>query len=35
VKVVERLPCEPHFAKGARAYMRTKKDKMGHILNGV
>jgi GTP cyclohydrolase II len=35
VKVVERLACEPHFAKGARAYMRTKKNKMGHILNGV
>ena len=35
VKVLERLPCEPRFAKLARAYMRTKKDKMGHILNGV
>jgi GTP cyclohydrolase II len=35
VKVVERLPCEPHFSKRARAYMRTKKDKMGHILSGV
>lgn len=35
VKVIERLPCEPRFAKLARAYMRTKKDKMGHILNGV
>ncbi|MCL4522527.1 MAG: GTP cyclohydrolase II [Acidobacteria bacterium] len=35
VKVVERLPCEPRYAKRARAYMRTKKNKMGHILNGV
>ncbi len=35
VKVVERLACEPRVAKGARAYMRTKRDKMGHILNGV
>ena len=35
VKVIERLPCEPRVAKGAQAYMRTKKHKMGHILNGV
>ncbi len=35
VKVVERLTCEPRVARGARAYMRTKKNKMGHILNGV
>jgi GTP cyclohydrolase II len=35
VKVVERLPCEPRTAKLARSYMRTKKDKMGHILSGV
>ena len=24
-----------HQRIGARAYMRTKRDKMGHILNGV
>jgi len=35
VKVVERLPCEPRVAKLARAYMRTKREKLGHILNGV
>ncbi|MBI1750669.1 MAG: GTP cyclohydrolase II [Acidobacteria bacterium] len=35
VKVIERLPCEPRVAKGARAYLRAKKNKMGHILNGV
>lgn len=35
VKVVERLPCEPRIAKRARAYLRTKRDKMGHILSDV
>ncbi|MBI3485151.1 MAG: GTP cyclohydrolase II [Acidobacteria bacterium] len=35
VKVVERLACEPRVAKGARAYMRAKKNKMGHILNDI
>ena len=35
VKVVKRLACEPRVAKVARAYMRTKKNKMGHILDGV
>ena len=35
VKVVERLPCEPRFSKIARGYMRTKREKLGHILNGV
>jgi GTP cyclohydrolase II len=35
VRVIERLPCEARVAKIARAYMRTKKKKMGHILNGI
>ena len=35
VKVLQRLACEPRVAKGARSYLRTKKNKMGHILNGV
>ncbi len=35
VKVVERVPCQPRISKISRAYLQTKKDKMGHILDGV
>jgi len=35
IKVVERVPCQPRISKISRAYLQTKKDKMGHILDGV
>lgn len=35
VLVVERVPCQPRISKISRAYMRTKKRKMGHLLQGV
>jgi GTP cyclohydrolase II len=35
VKVVERVPCQPRISKTSRAYLRTKKRKMGHLLDGV
>jgi len=35
IKVVERVPCQPRISKVSRAYLQTKKDKMGHILDGV
>ena len=35
IKVVERVPCQPRISKISRAYMKTKKFKMGHILRGV
>ena len=35
IRVVERVPCEPRVSKTARAYMQTKKRKMGHLLAGV
>ena len=35
IRVVERVPCEPRTGRCSRAYLRTKKNKMGHILNGV
>lgn len=35
VKVVERVPCQPRISKISRAYLRTKKKKMGHLLEGV
>jgi GTP cyclohydrolase II len=35
IQVVERVPCQPRISKISRAYLQTKKDKMGHILDGV
>jgi len=35
IQVVERVPCQPRISKISRAYMKTKKSKMGHILQGI
>ena len=35
IRVVERVPCQPHVSKISRAYMQTKKRKMGHLLQGI
>ena len=35
IQVVERVPCQPRVSKISRAYLRTKKRKMGHLLEGV
>jgi len=35
IRVVERVPCQPRVSKISRAYLKTKKRKMGHILEGV
>jgi GTP cyclohydrolase II len=35
IRVVERVPCEPRISKSARAYLETKKRKMGHLLASV
>ena len=35
IEVVERVPCEPRISKTNRAYLQTKKRKMGHLLAGV
>jgi GTP cyclohydrolase II len=35
IRVVERVPCRPPTSKHSRAYLRTKKDKMGHLLAGL
>jgi GTP cyclohydrolase II len=32
IRVVERVPCQPRVSRISRAYMRTKKTKMGHLL---
>jgi GTP cyclohydrolase II len=35
IRVVQRVACQPRVSKISRAYLRTKKSKMGHILEGV
>lgn len=35
IRVVERVPCRPRTSHHSRAYLRTKKHKMGHILAGL
>jgi GTP cyclohydrolase II len=35
IRVVERVPCQPRLSKISRAYLQTKKRKMGHLLDGV
>jgi len=35
IKVVERVPCQPRVSKTSRAYLKTKKRKMGHLLKGI
>jgi GTP cyclohydrolase II len=35
IQVVERVPCQPRTTKTTRAYLSTKKSKMGHLLDGL
>jgi GTP cyclohydrolase II len=35
IRVVERVPCQPRISRISRAYLKTKKRKMGHLLEGV
>ena len=35
IRVVERVPCQPRVSKISRSYLRTKKSKMGHLLDGI
>jgi len=35
IRVVERVPCQPRLSKNSRAYLQTKKRKMGHLIEGV
>jgi GTP cyclohydrolase II len=32
IRVVERVPCQPRASRRTRAYLRTKKEKLGHWL---
>ena len=35
IRVVQRVPCQPRVSQISRAYMQTKKMKMGHLLDGI
>jgi GTP cyclohydrolase II len=35
IRVVERVPCQPRISRISRAYLQTKKSKMGHLLKGL
>lgn len=35
IRVIERVPCQPRVSKISRAYLQTKKSKMGHLLEGL
>jgi GTP cyclohydrolase II len=35
VRVLERVPCQPPVLHNSRAYLRTKKVKLGHLLAGL
>src|SRR5712691_7876832 len=35
IHVIERVPCQPRVSKTSRAYLKTKKRKMGHLLEGI
>ena len=35
IEVVQRVPCQPRISRISRAYLQTKKKKMGHLLRGV
>jgi GTP cyclohydrolase II len=35
IQVAERVPCQPRISKISRAYLQTKKKKMGHLLTGI
>jgi GTP cyclohydrolase II len=35
IRVVERIPCRPRTSHHSQSYLRTKKNKMGHLLAGL
>lgn len=34
ITITERVPCQPEYAETAERYLRTKKERMGHFLEG-
>lgn len=35
VRVTQRVPCRPPTSARSRAYLRTKREKLGHLLTGL
>jgi 3,4-dihydroxy 2-butanone 4-phosphate synthase/GTP cyclohydrolase II len=35
IQVIERVPCRPRTSHHSKFYLRTKKNKLGHILAGL
>ncbi len=35
IRVVQRVPCRPRTSHHSASYLRTKKDKLGHLLAGL
>ena len=35
IRVIERVPCRPRTSRRSAAYLRTKKNKLGHLLAGI
>ena len=35
IRVIQRVPCEPRISRISRAYLETKKNKMGHLLDSI
>jgi GTP cyclohydrolase II len=35
IRVMQRVACQPRISKTSRAYLQTKKSKMGHLLEGL
>ena|SRR5215469_10247072 len=35
IRVVKRVPCRPRTSHHSHAYLRTKRNKLGHILTGL
>ncbi|MGB6874512.1 MAG: GTP cyclohydrolase II [Candidatus Acidiferrales bacterium] len=35
VRVIERVPCRPRTSRHSRDYLKTKREKLGHILDEV
>ena len=35
IRVVQRIPCQPRVSRISRGYLKTKKRKMGHLLEGI
>jgi GTP cyclohydrolase II len=35
IRVLDRIPCQPEVSHHTRRYLKTKRDKMGHLLDAL